>query len=147
VDSFGDTHRVGIDWDRRRIMVIGNSKGGDNPRRYREAPIRPWLMRLLRTMYEASPARFGHPEELAKPISGVGYHNLIRIGKNVCIDAHLKAWPRLFQSLRSSIENDWKALGVPEPTYLCWMGHSSAVSRDHYVRPMDAEFDAITKVA
>ena len=147
VDSWGIKHRIGVDWDRRRLMVVGNCKGGDNPHRYREAPIRPWLHRLLRKAYEAGPGRFGHPEEEAKPISGVSYHNLIRIGKHICIDARLKAWPRLFQSLRSSCENDWKALGVPEATYCAWMGHSGKVSREHYVRPLGSEFDFITKVA
>lgn len=67
--------------------------------------------------------------------------------KHICIDARLKAWPRLYQSLRSSTENDWKALGVPGATYVVWMGHSSKVSREHYVRPLGAEFDLITKVA
>ena len=147
VDSEGETHRIGIDWDRHRLLVVGNCKATDRPLRFREVPICPLLYRLLRKTYESSPAGFGHPDEEAKPISGVSPHNLIRLAKSMCLDARLKAWPKMYQSLRASCENDWKQRGVPEATYTAWMGHSAKVSRKHYVRPLDSEFNAIAKVA
>ena len=147
VDSWGNDHRVGVDWDRHRLLVVGNCKATDHPLRYREVPICPLLYRLLRKTYEASPARFGHPDEEAKPISGVSRHNLIKLAKGMCIDARLRAWPKMYQSMRAACENDWKRRGVPEATYTAWLGHSSSVSRTHYVRPLDSEFNAIARVA
>ncbi len=32
----------------------------------------------------------------------------------------------------------------PAATYSAWLGHSIAVSRKHYVQPLDSEFDAAT---
>ena len=55
--------------------------------------------------------------------------------------------PRLFQSLRSSCENDLKCAGIAEATFSKWMGHSPAVSRMHYTSPTDAEFAAVANVA
>ena len=147
VDSEGETHRVGIDWERHRLLVVGNCKATEHPLRFREVPICPLLYRLLRKTYEASPARFGHPDAEAQSISGVSPHNLIRLAKSMCIDARLKAWPKMYQSMRASCENDWKLRGIPEATYTAWMGHSTSVSRKHYVRPLDSEFNAVAKVA
>ena len=48
---------------------------------------------------------------------------------------------------RSSCENDWKTGGTAEATYATWMGHSAKVSREHYVAPTDAEFEAVTAAA
>ena len=58
--------------------------------------------------------------------------------------AQLERWPKLFQTLRSSCENQWKTEGVAEATYAAWLGHSIAVSRKHYVQPLDSEFDKMT---
>lgn len=126
---------------------MGNCKATDHPLRYREVPICPLLYRLLRKTYEASPARFGHPDETAKSISGISPHNLTRLASTIRMDAGLSPWRKMFQSLRASCENDWKRRGIPEATYTAWMGHSSKVSRKHYVRPLDSEFAAVAKVA
>ena len=56
-------------------------------------------------------------------------------------------WPKFFQAMRSSCENDWKTAGLAEPTYTAWLGHSATVSRQHYVAPTAAEFDRVTRVA
>ncbi len=56
----------------------------------------------------------------------------------------LEAWPKPFQSMRSSCENDWKQKHVAEATYCVWLGHSPTVSRKHYVAPTEAEFEAIS---
>ncbi len=58
-----------------------------------------------------------------------------------------KVWPKMYQSLRASCENDWKQRGIPEATYTAWMGRSAKVSRKHYTRPLDSEFAAVAKIA
>jgi len=47
--------------------------------------------------------------------------------------------------MRVSRENDWKLAGFAEATYTKWLGHSETVSRQHYVSPTDAEFDAAVR--
>ena len=49
--------------------------------------------------------------------------------------------------MRSSAENDWKMDRVAESTYCAWLGHSAKVSRDHYVSPTHAEFEAVSQHA
>ncbi len=58
--------------------------------------------------------------------------------------AGLKQWPKYFNALRSSCEQDWKEDGHAEPTYCRWIGHGPKVSQDHYVSPLDTEFAQAT---
>ena len=147
-DSDGQRHWVGVDWDRHRICVVGNCKGSRRSLRYRELPIRPLLYRLLRKAFESSGARFQHPQSgQSDAITGISPHNLIRLAKTIAADAGLKPWPKMYQAMRSSCENDHKLRGVAEATYSAWMGHSPEVSRKHYTAPTDQEFAAVAKVA
>lgn len=136
-DSDGERHWIGVDWDRRRICVVGNHK---TKRLYRELPIRPLLYRLLLRAFDAA-------EDGAVSITGLSPNNLNRIGQKAARDAGMKPWPKLYQAMRSSAENDHKLRGVAEATYAAWMGHSPTVSRKHYTAPTDQEFAAVAKVA
>lgn len=136
-DSDGERHWIGVDWDRRRICVVGNHK---TKRRYREVPIRPLLYRLLLRA-------FGVAEEGAVSITDLGPNNLNRIAQKAARDAGMKPWPKLYQAMRSSCENDHKMRGIAEATYSCWQGHSPTVSRKHYTAPTDQEFAAVARVA
>ena len=62
----------------------------------------------------------------------------------IALAAGLKPWPKFYNALRSSCEQDWKAGGIAEPTYCAWVGHGAGVSRGHYTSPMESEFSAIT---
>ena len=147
-DSDGKRHWIGVDWDRHRICVVGNCKGSRRSLRYREVPVRPLLFRILRKAYESSPARFQHPQSCrSDSICGVAPHNLTRLGKSIVAKAGLKPWPKLYQAMRSSCENDHKMRGVAEATYSAWLGHSPTVSRRHYTSPTDSEFAAAARVA
>ena len=136
-DSDSERRWIGVDWDRRRICVVGNHK---TKRLYRELPIRPLLYRLLLRAFDAA-------EDGAVSITGLSPNNLTRIGRKAARDAGMKPWPKLYQAMRSSAENDHKLRGVAEATYAAWMGHSPTVSRKHYTAPTDQEFAAVAKVA
>ncbi len=136
-DSGGERHWVGIDWQRRRICIVGNHK---TKRLYRELPIRPLLYRLLLRAFDAAAAG-------AVTITSISPNNLTRIGQKAARDAGMTPWPKLYQAMRSSCENDHKLRGVAEATYAAWMGHSPTVSRKHYTAPTDAEYAAVAKVA
>ena len=43
--------------------------------------------------------------------------------------------------------DDWnpERAGIAEPTCCAWVGHSSMVSRKHYVSPTEAEFALVTE--
>lgn len=140
IDSYGKKHLIGIDWDKRRIRVVGNHKGRKYPKRFREAPIRPLLYRLLLKAYH-------NAEPGAESITQLSPNNLTRLGQSITKAAGLPPIKAFYQTLRSSCENDWKIRGHAEVTYCGWAGHSPMVSRKHYVAPTDQEFAAATKVA
>lgn len=139
MDSFGKKHIIGIDWDKRRLRIVGNHKGR-NPLRFREAPIRPLLYRILLKAYH-------NAEPGAESITQLGPHNLTRLAQSINKAAGLPTIESFYQSLRASCENDHKIRGHAEATYAKWMGHGPTVSRRHYTSPTDLEFAAATKVA
>ncbi len=136
-DSDGKRHRVGIDWDRRRVCVVGNHK---TRRSYREVPI---CMRLYSILHEA----YQVAEDDADTITGLTPNNLTRIAQGIVRAAGLTPWPKMYQAMRSSCENEWKQRGVAEATYCAWLGHSPKVSREHYVAPTNDEYQAIIRAA
>lgn len=54
--------------------------------------------------------------------------------------AGLKAWPRLFHNLRASCAIDLKDQQLAEHAVDDWMGHSTRVSRKHYMTRTDEHF-------
>lgn len=136
-DSDGVEHQIGVDWDRQRLCLVGNSK---TKRVYREVPVCPRLDDILSKAFTAAP-------EGAMTITGLSPNNLTRNGQRIVRAAGLEPWPKLFQSLRSSCENAWKVAGIAEPTYTAWAGHSAPVSRRHYVSPTPDEFAAVSQPA
>jgi site-specific recombinase XerC len=134
VDSRGQEHWVGVDWERRRLHVMGNAK---RSRTHRVVPICPRLYRILVRAFEAAPAG-------QATVCGLSGHNLTHHADEHIARAGLTRWPKIYQAMRSSCENDWKQAAVAEPTYCTWLGHSSQVSRKHYVSPTDAEFAAVS---
>ena len=98
------------------------------------------LHKLLLTAFESV-------QDESAPISGVPENNVTRNAQIIVRNAELDPLPRLFQSLRSSCENDLKQQGIAEVTYARWLGHSPEVSRMHYTSPTDQEFAAVSNVA
>lgn len=132
VDRGGAERWVGVDFTRARLCVVAVKTG-----KYREIPIVP----ALRTILAKQCAESVDGEELVVPNRQVSRNNVRERFLKIVKRAGLERWPKLFQTLRSSRENQWKAEGVAEATYAAWLGHSIAVSRKHYVQPLDSEFD------
>ena len=78
---------------------------------------------------------------------GLTLNNLTRRGQAIALAAGMEPWPKFYNAMRSSCEQDWKLAGFAEPTYCTWIGHGADVSREHYVSPTAAEFDAVTETA
>ena len=131
-DHEGAELEVGIDWDRKRLRVVGK---GD---RFREVPICPELHKILLDAFGQA------PDGAVRVVHPITKNNLPREMEKFVKAARLDPWRKPYQSLRSSCENGWKAAGVPEPTYASWIGHGIEVSRKHYVSPQDSEFKIVT---
>lgn len=133
-DHRGEFRQVGIDWDTKRLHIVSTKN-----QRYRVVPMVPGLESLLLVV-------FAQADDGATSITGLSPHNLTKKGQEFTRAAGLEPWPKFYQSMRVSRENDWKLAGFAEATYAKWLGHSEAVSRQHYVSPTEAEFNAAVGV-
>ena len=129
-DHRGEYRTVGIDWDTKRLHIVSTKN-----QRYRVVPMVPGLESMLLES-------FGQAADGAGSITGLSPHNLTRKAQEFTRAAGLEPWPKFYQSMRVSRENDWKLAGFAEATYAKWLGHSVTVSRQHYVSPTESEFAA-----
>lgn len=132
-DKRGQEHWVGVDRFRRRISLVAAKT-----RMHRVVPICPRLYELLDPLFAV---------DGEGTVTGISPHNLTRKAQEQARAAKLKPWPKFYQAMRSSCENDWKEKGVAEPTYCARLGHSPKVSRESYVSPTEAEYAAVTEAA
>ena len=131
-----------MDFNRQRLCLVA-----PKTETYREVPIAPRLAELLAEADKTRSVVGGLRIEDGVSVSGLSGNNLDRRAGVYCKAAGVEKWPYFFQAMRTSCENDWKAAGIPEPTYTAWAGHSATVSRRHYVSPTEEEFARVTKVA
>jgi len=129
-DHLGEYRQVGVDWETKRLHIVSTKN-----QRYRVVPMVGALEALLLEAHSKAGDGTG-------TITGLSPNNLTRMGQRVVKAAGLEPWPKLYQSMRVSRENDWKLDGFAEATYAKWLGHSAAVSRQHYVSPTAEEFAA-----
>jgi hypothetical protein len=62
------------------------------------------------------------------------------------VKAGVKPWPRMFQALRASCEQEW-AMTAPQYAVSLWIGHSITVSGKHYANNVpDEVFDRLVGV-
>ena len=132
-DKQGRTRRIGVDLFKHRLYIVAVKT-----HMYRVIPIVPQLLEILADVY--------HPDQAT--VTGLPPNNLNRNGRSMAFErAGLTPWADFFHAMRKSAEDDWKTRGVAEATYAAWLGHSTKVSRENYVSPTEAEFDAVTKAA
>ena len=98
-------------------------------------PIFPELRSLLEKACEETP----EGEEYVLPLArqkGNLRTTAVRIIKN----AGVKLWPKVFQNLRASRENE---LMQEYPTHLVleWIGHTALVAHNHYLKVNDADYE------
>ena len=55
--------------------------------------------------------------------------------------AGYKLWPRLFQNLRATRENELIAQGFPAHVVGEWLGHTAVVQAKHYLRVLDSYYE------
>ena len=132
MDEDGAEMRVGVDFDRRRIMLIGKGT------RYRETPICPELHDILLATFSQA------PDGAVLVTGGICKTNTDRDARKFIKAAGLAVWSKPYHSLRSSCINDWKVQGIDGDTREKWSGHSEEVAKKHYLAPTDDEFKLVT---
>ena len=125
-----------VDWERSRLTVHSSKTehhpGGES----RLVPLFPELVPHLREVFEwAEPGgeyvitRYRHPSANLRT-------QLNRIIKR----AGLKAWPKLFQNLRSTRQTELEE-DFPTHVVCAWMGNSRPVAMKHYLQVTDEHFE------
>ncbi len=130
--------RESVDLDERKLTVYATKteryeKGG-----YRTVPITQLLARELETQLDILPNSepFLIFENRRKAFDS-GFRRIL-------FDAGLEKWPKTFQNLRSSCENDWIKQGIPSHVVADWLGHSVKTQEAYYLRVLPEYFDRVT---
>ena len=132
-----------IDWQGKRFTVTSpkteHYEGGAS----RVVPLFPELAGILREGFEA--AEVGSTFVITR--YRVSTQNLRTTFLKIIKRAGLKAWPKLFQNLRSTRETELAEI-FPLQAVTAWMGNSQLVAAKHYLQLRDEHFDrASTEVA
>jgi hypothetical protein len=125
-----------IDWDKSRIIVRSPKTEHHEGKETRTIPIFPEIRTYLERAWDEAP-------EGAVYVIGRYRNsnaNLRTQLKRIIAAAGRKAWPKLFQNLRSTRETelaeDW-----PIHVVCAWIGNSEAVARNHYLQVTDEHYE------
>ena len=131
-----------VDFERGRLNVQSPKTERHKGKERRTVPITPKLAKLLQDRF----AEAAEGDEHLITIKGKGA--VIRAMRRFCKAAGVEAWPRLWQTLRSSCEIEWAAT-FPQYAVSKWIGHSIVVSGKHYANavPDDLMQKAAQKAA
>ena len=124
-----------VNWEKGRMLVRSckteHHVGGES----RLVPIFPELLPYLREVFEEAEPGTVHVITRYRDASQNLRTQLLRI----IVRAGLKAWPKLWQNLRSTRETEL-AESWPEHVVTKWIGHTSAVARKHYLQVTEDHF-------
>ena len=82
---------------------------------------------------------FGAAEDGQERVAGLSRNNLHRTMHAILKRAGIEPFARCFQVLRQSCETEWSER-FPQHAVSSWLGHSEAVSREHYLVVTDDMF-------
>jgi hypothetical protein len=125
-----------VDWDRSRITVHSSKTEHHEGRESRIIPLFPELLSCLREVFEAAETGSIYFITRYRQASV----NLRTQLQRIIAKAGLKAWPKLFQNLRSTRETEL-AERWPEHVVCAWIGNSKKVAREHYLQVTDEHFE------
>jgi integrase len=129
-------------WDQNRI-VMPSPKTAKQGKPSRTVPLFPELLPVLREWSENSPD--GSEYVISNLVSGSNRsgrqgRNLRKPFQKFISLAGFDPWPKPFQNLRSTRENELERFN-PSHVVQDWIGHSRKTAEDHYLRVSDADFD------
>ena len=125
-----------INW-KRNTMVIHSPKTEHHiGHEKRLIPLFPELGRVLREAWENSVA--GESRIVTRYTDGD--QNMRTTLLKIIKRAGLTPWPKLFQNLRASRENELIDQGIRPDVAAAWIGHSVRVQRESYLQVTDEHF-------
>jgi integrase len=124
-----------VNWARNRITITVPKKAHIDGHQTRVIPLFPELRPFLDKAFEEAAEGEEYVVPLARQTGNLRTHALRIIEK-----AGVKVWPKPFQNLRASRENELMQQH-PAHLVLAWIGHTAAVARDHYLKVTDADYD------
>ena len=129
-----------VNWEHKRLLVPSPKTSRFEGRENRMIPLFPELERELSASFEEA-------EEGETYIVSENRRKAFDSGfKRILFWAGLQPWPKLFQNMRSSAENDLIEAGYPDHVVGAWIGHTSRVQSRHYLRVLDSYFDVASAI-
>lgn len=124
-----------VHWDRKRFTVTSTKTERYEGKASRVVP-------LFKEIEEELDALFTESEEHSDLIfEGITVAKVKAMFPEIIRRAGCVAWPRLFQNLRATRENELVAQGFPAHVVGAWLGHTAAVQNKYYLRVLDSYFD------
>ena len=124
-----------INWARNRITITVPKKAHIDGQQTRVIPIFPELLPLLEKAFEEAAEGEEYVVPLARKTGNLRTHALRIIEK-----AGVTVWPKVFQNLRASRENELMQV-YPAHVVLAWIGHTASVAQSHYLKVTDDDFE------
>jgi len=125
-----------INWEKGRMLVRSPKTAHHAGHDSRLVPLFPELLPYLREVFEAAEPGTEYVITRYRQANC----NLRTQLQRIIAKAGLKAWPKLFQNLRSTRETELTERW-PEHVVCAWLGNSRAVAREHYLQVTDEHFE------
>jgi integrase len=125
-----------VQWTKRRMVIHSTKTEGYEGREMRLIPLWPELEAVLKEAWAASPK--GEDRIITRYTDSAS--NLRTLFTKIIKRAGLKPWPKLFQNLRASRENELIDQGTPAHVAADWIGHSVKVQKKSYLQVSDHHF-------
>ena len=123
-----------VNWAKDRITITVPKKAHIDGQQTRVIPIFPELRPFLEKAFEEAAEGEEYVVPLARQSANLRTHALQIIQK-----AGVSVWPKIFQNLRASRENEL-IQEYPIHLVLAWIGHTAAVAQGHYLTATDADY-------
>ena len=129
-----------IDWANDRIKITSPKTARHPGHAHRWLPLFPELRPLLQEAFDAAPD--GAVNVLDHPrwrMRGSAL-NLRQTMLRWIEAAGLTPWPKLWVNLRATRAVELRQMGFPDHVCNAWLGHTSGVAAEHYLRVTEADF-------
>ena len=124
-----------VNWARNRITITVPKKAHLDGHQTRVIPIFPELRTYLEQAFEEAKEGEEYVIPLARRTGNLGTH-----AKRIIKKAGVQVWPKVFQNLRASRENELMQ-EYPAHVVLAWIGHTASVAQSQYLKVTEDDFD------
>lgn len=121
-----------VNWERRRLCVHSTKTERFEGRESRIIPLFPEIERELSDLFAM---------EVGDRLITLSSRSFNTVFARIVQRAGYKPWPRLFQNLRATRENELIERGLPAHVVGEWLGHTAAVQAKHYLRVLDSYYE------